>query len=264
DNHTTLLVFTDRGKVFWVKVHKLPAGSRQFKGRAINNVVQLTANEKVTAILPVKEFKESQYLVFVTKKGIIKKTELTAYSRPKQNGIIALSTDLDDSLIGVSISTGENDIFLATREGMCIRFDESNVRAMGRSARGVKGITLSEKDEVVDMSIFTKNSNETILVVTSKGIGKRVIVNEYRAQSRGGVGVITQKTDDAIGSVVGARTVTDDDKLILTSNSGQLIQVECKGISTMGRNTKGVRIFNVRGDEQVVDMAVVKESENDK
>jgi DNA gyrase subunit A len=263
DTHTTLLVFTDRAKVFWVKVHKLPAGSRQFKGRAINNVVQLSADEKVTAILPVKEFKENQFLVFVTKKGIIKKTELSAYSRPKQNGIIALSTDLDDSLIGVSISNGENDIFLATRDGMCIRFDESNVRGMGRSARGVKGITLSDKDEVVDMSIFTKNSNETILVVTSKGIGKRVVVSEYRAQSRGGVGVITQKTDDAIGYVVGAKTVTDDSNLILTSNTGQLIQVECKDISTIGRNTKGVRIFNVRGDEQVVDMAVVHESKSD-
>jgi DNA gyrase subunit A len=263
DTHTTLLVFTDRAKVFWVKVHKLPAGSRQFKGRAINNVVQLSADEKVTAILPVKEFKENQFLVFVTKKGIIKKTELSAYSRPKQNGIIALSTDLDDSLIGVSISNGENDIFLATREGMCIRFDESNVRGMGRSARGVKGITLSDKDEVVDMSIFTKNSNDTILVVTSKGIGKRVVVNEYRAQSRGGVGVITQKTDDTIGYVVGAKTVTDESNLILTSNTGQLIQVECKDISTIGRNTKGVRIFNVRGDEQVVDMAVVHESKSD-
>tara|TARA_B100001248_G_scaffold262718_1_gene261452 strand:- start:2845 stop:5316 length:2472 start_codon:yes stop_codon:yes gene_type:complete len=257
DTHTTLMVFTDRGKAFWVKVHRLPLGSRTSKGRAINNFVQLTSGEQVMAIMPVKEFDEDKNLVFITKKGIVKKTQLKLFKRPKTSGLIALSTDLDDSLVCVDISSGEDDIFITTKRGMSIRFDESNVRAMGRTARGVKGITLAGDDEVVGASVLYKDSQASVLIVTSNGFGKRVPADEYRAQSRGGVGLITQKTNAKIGTVVGTRTVNDHDSLILTTDHGMTLRTDCQGISKIGRNTMGVRLFKVKDNENVVDMAII-------
>jgi DNA gyrase subunit A len=193
NTHTTLLVFTDKGKVYWQKVFKLPEGTRQSKGKAIANVVNISGNEKVQAILPVDEFREDQYIVMLTKAGIIKKTSLDAFSNPRPSGIIALTTDLDDSVIQCKISSGKDDIFIATEEGMSIRFDESNVRPMGRTARGVKAITLGKGDFVAGMEILSTEEKRTILMVTEFGYGKRTTAEEYRRQSRGGVGIITQK-----------------------------------------------------------------------
>lgn len=257
DTKTWLLVFTDKGKLFWVKVHKLPLGSRTAKGKAIANVVSLAPKEKVQAVLPVDEFLSEKYIVMLTEKGIIKKTGLDAFSHPRPSGIIALTTDLDDQMIDAKISNGKSDIFIATREGMSIRFDEGDVRPMGRSARGVKGVTLGKADAVIGLEIFDKKSNATVLMVTENGYGKRTPIEEYRTQSRGGVGIITQKTTDKVGLVVGTRSVLDTDEVIVTTDKGQVIRMVCSDISVVGRNTQGVRLINLNGEEKVTGMALI-------
>ncbi len=257
---TTLLVFTDKGKVYWTKVHRLPQGSRTSKGKAIANVLNLGAGEKVMAVLPVEEFVESKFVVMLTKKGIIKKTSLDAFSNQRQAGIIALTTDLDDNVISAKMSDGQSDIFIATKEGMSIRFNEDDVRAMGRTARGVKGITLSKDDIVIGMEVIQKDSKDTILIVTEGGYGKRSDVDEYRVQGRGGVGIITQKTTDKVGLVIGARKVNDKLDLIITTDNGQNIRMKVSDISVLGRNTQGVRLINLEGkDELVTGFAVIED-----
>ncbi|MCM2280516.1 MAG: DNA gyrase subunit A [Bdellovibrionaceae bacterium] len=256
---TTLLVFSDTGKLYWVKVHRLPLGTRTGKGKAINNVVQLGPKEKVQAILPVEEFDENSYVVMLTEKGVIKKTSLDAFSNPRPSGLLALTTDLDDRVIGAKISNGKCDIFIATREGMSIRFDEGDVRAMGRSARGVRGVTLAEKDAVVGLEILDKSSKATILMVTDNGFGKRTLLEEYRTQSRGGVGIITQKTTDKVGLVVGTRSVLDTDEVMITTDKGQIIRMNCSDISVVGRNTQGVKLINLNPDEKVTGLALITE-----
>jgi len=255
---TTLLIFTNKGKLFWCKVHKLPPGNRTSKGKAIANVVTLGTEEKVMAILPVDSFVENQYVVMVTKNGIIKKTSLDAFSNQRAGGIIALTTDLDDVVIDAKISDGNSDIFLATKEGMSIRFNEADVRPMGRSARGVKGITLGKDDVVVGMEVFSNSATETILMVTEQGYGKRSAKDEYRVQSRGGVGIITQKTTDKVGLVVGTKKVTDAHELIISTDKGQVIRTRIKEISVLGRNTQGVRLINLENkDEKVSSLAII-------
>jgi DNA gyrase subunit A len=255
---TTLLIFTNKGKLFWCKVHKLPPGNRISKGKAIANVVTLGTEEKVMAILPVDSFVENQYVVMVTKNGIIKKTSLDAFSNQRAGGIIALTTDLDDVVIDAKISDGNSDIFLATKQGMSIRFNEADVRAMGRSARGVKGITLGKDDVVVGMEVFSNSTTETILMVTEQGYGKRSAKDEYRIQSRGGVGIITQKTTDKVGLVVGTKKVTDAHELIISTDKGQVIRTRIKEISVLGRNTQGVRLINLENkDEKVSSLAII-------
>ena len=259
---TTLLIFTDKGKIFWCKVHKLPLGTRTSKGKAIANVVQLQNNEKVMAVLPVEVFSENQFVVMLTRKGIIKKTSLEAFSNPRQAGIIALTTDLDDNVIDAKLSDGQSDIFIATREGMSIRFNEDDVRAMGRSARGVKGITLSKSDVVVGMEIIQKDCKDTILMVTEMGYGKRSDVDEYRVQGRGGVGIITQKTTDKVGLVVNAKKVQTTQEVILTTDKGQVIRMKVSDISILGRNTQGVRLINLDDKQELVTgFAVVEDEE---
>ncbi|MBY0553255.1 DNA gyrase subunit A [bacterium] len=259
---TMLLVFTDKGKVYWCKVHKLPLGSRTSKGKAIANVVQLAAGEKVKAILPVNEFSENKHVVMLTEKGIIKKTSLDAFANPRQAGIIALTTDLEDQVVAVSLSDGQSDIFIATKEGMSIRFNEDDVRSMGRSARGVKGITLSKEDVVVAMEVLEKDTKSTILMVTSKGYGKRSEPSEYRVQSRGGVGIITQKTTDKVGQVVGTKKVSPLHELILSTDQGQVIRMKISDISVLGRNTQGVRLINLDEKQEFVKGIAVVEDED--
>lgn len=260
---TTLLVFTDKGKVYWCRVHKVPAGTRTSKGKAIANVVQLSNGEQVRSILPVNEFVENKFIVMVTEKGVIKKTSLDAFSNPRQAGIIALTTDLEDSVMDAKISDGESDVFLATKEGMSIRFNEADVRGMGRTARGVKGITLGKDDVVIGMEIIEKGSKDTILMVTESGYGKRSEVDEYRVQSRGGVGIITQKTTDKVGNVVGTRKVQNTQEAILSTDRGQVIRMKISDISVLGRNTQGVRLINLDNkDEKVTGVAIVQ-SEDD-
>lgn len=260
---TTLLIFTDKGKAYWVKVHKLPLGNRTSKGKSIANVVSLSNNEKVQAVLPVDEFSENRYVVMITHQGIIKKTSLDAFSNPRQAGIIALTTDLEDSVIDAKISDGESDIFVATKEGMSIRFNEADVRPMGRSARGVKGMTLSKTDKVIGMEIIKKGTSETLLMVTDMGYGKRTQVDEYRVQSRGGVGIITQKTTDKVGNVVSTRLVSDKHEVIITTDNGQVIRTKCVEISVLGRNTQGVRLININSQELVSGVAVLLDEESE-
>ncbi len=261
---TTLLVFTDKGKLYWVKVHKLPLGNRTSKGKAIANVVQLSNNEKVQAILPVEDYAENRYVVMLTQKGIIKKTALDAFSNVRQAGIIALTTDLEDSMIEAKISDGTSDIFIATKEGMSIRFNEDDVRPMGRSARGVKGITLGKSDDVIGMEVISKDSKDTLLMVTESGYGKRSELSEYRIQSRGGVGIITQKTTDKVGNVIGTKLVQNEQEVILSTDKGQNIRMKISDISVLGRNTQGVRLINLNNkDEKVTGLAVVEKEEDD-
>lgn len=258
---TMLLVFTDKGKVYWVKVHRLPLGSRTSKGKSLANVVQLSNGENVRAILPVDEFSENKFVVMLTEKGVIKKTSLDAFVHPRTAGIIALTTDLDDGVIDVKISDGQSDIFIATKEGMSIRFNEADVRGMGRTARGVKAITLAKDDVVVAMEVIEKGTKDTLLMVTSKGYGKRSEVGEYRIQSRGGVGIITQKTTDKVGFVVGTKKVSEQHELILSTDKGQVIRMRMSDISVLGRNTQGVRLINVNeSDETVTGLAVVEDT----
>ena len=263
DTLTTLLVFTDKGKAYWLKVYQLPEGTRASKGKSIANVLKLGTNESIRAILPIKEFHPDKFVVLITKKGIIKKTDLAAFSKPRPSGIIALTTDLDDVVMDAKISSGKDDIFVATKDGMSIRFDEDDVRSVGRSARGVKGITLAADDAVVGMEILPKDSNPQILMVTSAGYGKRTPAEEYRTQSRGGVGLITQKLTDRVGHVVGTRCVEDSSEIMLITDKGQTIRIAIKQVSVVGRNTQGVRLINTNEGEIVSGLALVAEDEDD-
>lgn len=257
--HDLLLCISDKGKLYAVKVHMLPLGSRIARGKSMANVLNLGNNEKVKAILPIKEFASGKYVVMVTKKGIIKKTELSQFANVNTRGIIALTTDLDDELIDAKLSDGKSDIFLSTAEGMSIRFDEGDVRPMGRAARGVKGISLASNDYVVGLEIFNKENKGTVLAVTNNGFGKRTEISEYRTQSRGGIGLITQKTTDKVGSVIGTRMVSDTDDLMLITNGGQVIRISVSGISVLGRNTQGVKLIRVDNNERVVSFSPVVE-----
>lgn len=259
---TNLLIFTDKGKLYWSKVYKLPLGSRISKGRSIANVIRLQNNEKVMAVLPVDQFSSDRFVVMITERGVIKKTELSAFANVRQSGIIALTADLEDRVIDAKLSDGNCDIFIATRQGMSIRFKETEVRPMGRSARGVRAITLAKEDIVVGCEILEKGKDGSILMVTEGGYGKRSPLEEYRIQGRGGVGIITQKTTDKVGMVVGARKATDDMGVIITTNSGQMIRSPAKDISLIGRNTQGVKLITLANDEKVTGFTVVP-SESD-
>jgi len=261
NTHTMILNFSDRGKLYWLKVHGIPAGSRTSKGKAINNVIQLASGEQVRAMLPIEEFNPDRYVVMLTEHGIIKKTSLEAFSNPRPSGLIALTIDLEDNLVDAKVSLGASDIFIVTKEGMSIRFDESDVRAMGRTARGVKGVTLGKDDKVIGMEVIAKDSKETILIVSSNGYGKRTPMDEYRSQSRGGVGIITAKTTDKTGYVVSARLVHDSQHLLVSTNTGQSIRMRCSDVSVIGRNTQGVKLMDLHEGEHVTSVALIDEEE---
>lgn len=262
ETKTSLLVFTDNGKVYWTKVHKLPQGSRTSKGKAVVNVININ-KEKVQAVLPVPEFLDDRFVVMLTKNGTIKKTPLSAFSRPRPSGIIALTIDLDDELLQAKISDGKCSLLVATEKGQSIRFDEGDVRPMGRNARGVRAITLAEGDKVVGIEVLPKDSNLDLLVCTTGGYGKRVPIEEYRVQGRGGSGIITQKTVDKLGDVVTAKGVIDTDDIVITTDQGQTIRMSCKDVSKMGRNTQGVRLISLKESEYVTGVAVVHDEEDD-
>ncbi|MCB9072649.1 MAG: DNA gyrase subunit A [Bdellovibrionaceae bacterium] len=259
---TTLLVFTSNGKIYWTKVYRLPQGTRTSKGKSINNVVEIGPQEQVRAILPVEAFEDDKYVIMLTKKGTIKKTPLSAFSNPRPSGIIALTIDIEDDLLAARLSDGKQDVFICTQEGMSIRFDEEDVRPMGRTARGVRGISLSKEDHVVGMEVVSKEGIANILIATAGGYGKRAEMSEYRRQNRGGVGIITQKTSDKIGQVVTCRRVNDTDDIVVSTDQGQTIRMACKDISVLGRNTQGVRLISLKETEFVTSVAVVQ-SEDD-
>ena len=253
-----ILFFTDKGKVFWLKVYEVPQTGRVSRGKAIINLLNLSFDENVTAILSVREFTDDKYIIMATKNGIIKKTPLTAFSHPRVTGIIALGINEGDKLISARLTDGYQDIFLGTKSGKSIRFKESQVRSMGRTAMGVKAIRLEKDDELVGMEII--NDNTTVLTVTENGLGKRTKGSEYRSQSRGGAGVITIKTGEKNGPVVGIMQVIDDDDLMLIGDHGKIIRISIKDIPIIGRNTQGVKLIDLSKTEKVVGIARLLEN----
>ena len=239
--HDTMLFFTDRGKCYWMKVHQIPPGLRTSQGRAIVNLIGCEAGEKVKAFVSVKEFNDSDYIVMATKNGIIKRSTLSMYSRPRKGGIYAIEIRKNDELIQAKISHGDQDIILATYNGKSIRFNENDVRATGRKTMGVRGIRLGSKDDRV-MGMLVVKREGSVMVVTDKGYGKRSDLSEYRTQHRGGKGVITIKTTDKVGKLVGIMEAIDTDDLMLITNQGIMIRQPVENIRTIGRNTQGVRL----------------------
>lgn len=259
--HHYILFFTDRGKCHWLKVFEIPQGGRAARGKAIVNLLQVEPDEKIAAFVPVKEFDDEHYVFMVTQNGIVKKTDLSAYSHPRSTGIIAQTLDDDDVLMDVKLTDGHQDVIIVTHEGMSIRFSETDARSMGRTARGVKGINLRKGDYVVGMEIA--EANATLLVVTEKGFGKRTDISEYRRQKRAGKGIITIKTSIRNGPVVGTKNVSDDDELIVMTTGGMIIRLPIAGIRTIGRNTQGVRLIALHQDDLVSDIAKVPASGDD-
>ena len=247
--HDYLLFFTDRGNVHWLKVYRIPSGGKYALGKAIVNLLSLEQGEKVAAWIRTREFLENEYLVMLTKKGIVKRSSMADYSRPRNGGIIAITLKEGDSLIDARKTDGKRQIIVATREGQAIRFSEEDVREIGRTGQGVIGIRLSDKDSVVGMAT---DESVTLLTVTENGYGKRTDISEYRLQSRGGSGVINIKTEGRNGCVVGIASVKDDDHLLIVSSSGKMIRMFVRDISVIGRNTSGVRLMKLDEKEKVV------------
>ena len=256
--HNTLLFFTEKGKCFWLKVYQLPEGTKTSKGRAIQNLINIEQDDKVRAYINVKslsdkEFLENNFIIICTKQGTIKKTSVEAYSRPRQNGINAITVREEDNLIQAKLTNGRNEILLAVRSGKAIRFNESTVRPMGRNAAGVRGIQLSNEpgDEVIGMVCVQDTSETTILVVSEKGYGKRTSVEDYRITNRGGKGVKTINITEKTGKLIAIKGVTDNDGLMIINRSGITIRLAVETISTMGRATQGVRLINLRNGDSI-------------
>jgi len=256
-----ILFFTDLGSVYWLKVHEIPEAGRAAKGKPIVNLLKLEEGEKITAHLPVKEFSKGYFVVMATKNGVIKKTDLMAYSNPRASGIIALTLDEGDRLVSSRLTDGKNDIFLTTRGGLCIRFNEKKARPMGRAARGVKAISLKKGDEVISMDSVIKGT--TILTATENGFGKRTKIDDYRITNRGGKGIITIKITEKNGPVIGSLQVTEEDEIMLITNKGRIVRMKAKGISQMSRNTQGVRLLRLEEDEKAVAVTRLAETEDE-
>ncbi|HET6981336.1 MAG TPA: DNA gyrase subunit A, partial [Myxococcaceae bacterium] len=260
--HAYLMPITTRGKLYWLKVHEIPAASRTARGKPIINVVQMGEGEKLASILVTKGFEDDRFVFFVTRKGVVKRTDLNAFSNVRSAGIIALGVDDGDSLVAVFITDGTKDVLLSTAQGMSIRFPESEVRSMGRQAYGVKGITLEQGDEVVGADVVEPGT--TILTVTENGYGKRTEESEYRVQGRGGKGIIDIKTTERNGNVVGLAQVKDRDEVMLVTNGGMLIRIKVHDISVIGRNTQGVRLITLESPgEKVSSISKLPESSDE-
>jgi DNA gyrase subunit A len=257
-----LLVFTNLGRVYWLKVYEIPESGRTSRGRALVNLLEMKEEEKPCAILPIKEWTENSYVVLATQGGVIKKTALEEFSRSRRNGIMACTLDEGDTLIGANITGGNNDIILATRDGMAIRFQEDQVRSMGRAARGVTGIRFEGDDTVVSMTVLPQSGEAmegqeepTLLTVCQNGYGKRTLVSEYRAQNRGGKGLIDIQTEGRNGPVIEALAVTSSSGLMLITSGGKIIRTKASDISVIGRNTRGVKLIELDAEEKVVAVA---------
>ena len=258
--HDYVLFFTDNGQVYWLKVYDIPQGGRAARGKPVINLVGINSQERIAAFVAVREFSDSQYLMFATAKGQVKKTVLSAYGNPRSAGINAINVENGDELIEVMLTDGTNDIVLATSHGMSIRFSEKNAREMGRATAGVRGIQLEKGDRVIGMVVVRRDA--TLLVVAEKGLGKRSPLGDYRVQRRGGKGIITLKRSARTGSVVALKEVLPQDELMMVTRHGVIIRVPVEGIRVIGRNTQGVKVMNLDGGDTVVDVArVVREDE---
>ncbi len=254
--HQYILFFTDKGKVYWLKVHEIPEGGRAARGRSVLNLIQKEKDEDITAFVTVKEFTDDKYLVMATEKGTVKKTVLSAYGNVRKGGINAINLVKGDRLIDVKLTDGSNDLVLGTRNGFAIRFNERDVRNMGRTATGVRGIRLGKDDIVVGL-LAIKRPNTSVLIVTEKGYGKRSDINAYRVTHRGGKGVITVKTTPKVGKMISLMEVVDKDELVIITTKGMVIRQAVKSIRVMGRNTQGVRVIRLKDGDMIADIAKV-------
>jgi DNA gyrase subunit A len=261
--HSFVLIFTDKGRLHWLKVHEIPQGGRATRGKAIVNLLNLGADENVVNILPVKEFREGQYIVTATRRGTVKKTELMAYSNPRAGGIIALHIDEGDRLVSTRLTDGSFDILLASRKGQSIRCSEEDVRPMGRTARGVRGMKLDKDDEVIGMETVSSTTSAFLVTVTENGFGKRTKMEEYRSQSRGGKGVITIKTSERNGRVVDIKLINEDEDLMFITDKGKILRTRVGDLSIIGRNTQGVRLMELDSEEKIVAVAKLAESDDE-
>jgi DNA gyrase subunit A len=259
--HAYIMIFSDRGRAYWLKVHEIPDVGPGGKGKSIANLVALEEGERIAAMLAVKEFEENKFVVMGTRRGVVKKTALSAFSNPRAGGIIAMGVEEGDSVITVQVTDGTGEIFIGTRNGMAIRFEEQDVRPMGRTAYGVRGITLRDDDYVVAMEVVKPGG--TLLSVTERGFGKRTEIDEYRVQSRGGVGVINIATTERNGAVVGVAYVLDDDELLLITQQGMILRMPTNDVRAIGRATQGVKLIDIEGDDQVVSIAKLVEKEDE-
>jgi DNA gyrase subunit A len=267
-NHNYMLFFTESGRCFWLRVYEIPEGSRLSKGRAIQNIINIPKEEKIKAYIKVKNLKdqdylENNYIIMCTKKGTIKKTSLEAYSRPRVNGINAININEGDQLLEASLTTGSSEIVMALRSGRAIRFNESTVRPMGRTATGVRGVTLAhDKDEVVGM-IAVDSPEVTVLVVSENGYGKRTDIDDYRVTNRGGKGVKTISVTEKTGNLVAIKNVTDADDLMIINKSGIVIRIAVSGLRVMGRATQGVRLINLKGNDAIASVAKIEHEDDE-
>ena len=259
--HAYIMIFSDRGRAYWLKVHEIPDVGPDGRGKAIANLVSMEEGERIAALLAVKEFEADKFIVMGTRKGVVKKTELSAFSNPRVGGIIAMGVEEGDSVIAALISDGSSEVFIGTRSGMSIRFPEGDVRPMGRTAYGVRGISLRDDDEVVGMDVLVPGG--TILSVTEQGYGKRTVLDEYRVQSRGGIGIINIQTSDRNGKVIGVVQVTDDDELMLITQQGKILRMASNTIRAIGRATQGVRLIDIEGDDRAVSIARLEEQDDE-
>jgi DNA gyrase subunit A len=259
--HAYILIFSDRGRVYWLKVYEIPDVGPDGKGKAIVNLVSMLPDEKIAALLAVREFEEGKFVVMGTRRGVVKKTALTAFSNPRAAGIIAMGVEDGDAVIAVQLSDGHGEVLIGTRDGMAIRFPEEDVRPTGRGTFGVRGITLRDDDTVVAMEVVTPGG--TVLTVSENGYGKRTDLDEYRVQSRGGLGIINIHTTDRNGKVVGIAYVRDEDELMLITQQGKILRMVMRDVRTIGRATQGVRLIGVEDDDRVVSIARLAEREED-
>jgi DNA gyrase subunit A len=260
-----LLIFTNKGKAYWLKVYEIPLASRTAKGKAIINLLQVASDEAISSVVAVKEFSENRFLVMVTKNGSIKKTSLANFSNPRKAGIAAITLDKDDRLVDVAMTDGKQDILLASKEGKSIRFKEQMVREMGRQAKGVRALRLGKKDEVVGLEVLPseiKKMDLTLLTVTAGGFAKRTEFSEYRLQSRGGKGIINIKVTEKNGVVSGIKAVAEDDEIMTVTQHGMVVRCLVKDIRKTGRNTQGVKLISVEKQDRVTGIAKVVAKED--
>ncbi len=262
--HDTILFFSNKGKLYRLRGYEIPEAGRTAKGTAIVNLLSLDAGEKISAVIPIVNFEDGKYLLMATKKGLIKKTALKEYDSTRKTGLLAINLKEDDELIGVRLTDGEDNVVLVTSKGLCITFDEKDVRPVGRSAQGVLGIRLNDEDEVIGMeSILAENKKATLLAITENGFGKRTELDEYRVQNRGGRGVITYKITPKTGNIIGIRIANEEDDVMLITNSGTVIRLKMKDISILGRATQGVTLMRTTGEEKVVSIETVENEEKE-
>ncbi len=261
--HDTILFFSNKGKLYKLKGYEIPEGGRTAKGTAIVNLLRLDNGEKISAVIPISNFADGKYLLMGTKRGLIKKTALTEYNSAKKTGLLAITLKEDDELIDVRLTDGEDNVVLVTKKGLCITFDEKDVRPVGRSAQGVIGMRLDDDDAIIGMESIISGSKATLLAITENGFGKRTELEEYRVQNRGGKGVITYKVTPKTGNIVGIRIANKEEDVMLITDKGTIIRLNVEEISVLGRATQGVTLMRTNDGGKVVSIEIISQENED-